>query len=126
MCNLKVVYLLILSSISLFSCKNFLDKKQSTSLVSPTVLKDLQGLLDDAGNVMNRNLTPGLGEASNDDNFLLQSDWEMMNTTDQHFYTWTRSPYYFTTDWAKSYMPIYSTNYCLEQLNKAERTITIR
>lgn len=126
MCKLKIVALLILSSVTSFSCKKFLDKKQSTSLVSPSTLKDLQGLLDDAGNVMNRSLTPGLGEASNDDNFLLQSDWEMMNTTDQHFYTWTKYPYFFTNDWAKSYTPVYSANYCLEELNKTQRTISNR
>jgi len=117
-----ILYVLLFMQIITVSCKKFLDKKQSTSFVSPQTLEDLQGLLDNGANVMNRSLTPSLGEASSDDQFMLPSAFANLITIDQHFYLWEKTPYYFENDWSKSYAAVYTANFCLEGLNKIERT----
>jgi len=114
-----ILYVLLFMQIITVSCKKFLDKKQSTSFVSPQTLEDLQGLLDNGANVMNRSLTPSLGEASSDDQFMLPSAFANLITIDQHFYLWEKTPYYFENDWSKSYAAVYTANFCLEGLNKS-------
>ncbi len=67
-------------------------------------------------------LNPSLGEASSDDQFMLPSAFANLITTDQHFYLWEKTPYYFENDWSESYAAVYTANFCLEGLNKLERT----
>jgi len=110
---------IILTSLSLCSCKKFLDKKRNNTVVSPTTLKELQGVLDD-GEVMNTRITPAYGQASSDDYFMLQETFDARTTNQQKTYLWQYFDYYYTggNDWALSYNPIYNANYCLEMVEK--------
>jgi tetratricopeptide (TPR) repeat protein len=120
--KILLTYLTIFAIGHTLSCNKYLDKKSSNGTVTPTSLADLQGLLDDANNVMNRGVTPILGEASSDDFFILQSVYDSRKTTEQDFYIWKRTPYQFPNDWSKSYAPVFSANFSLEYLTKIERT----
>lgn len=116
----KNLILLLFFSFGLFSCKKYLDKKSDTSLVVPTALKDLQGLLDDFY-IMNSQ-TPALGEASSDDYFVLPSSYSSFGEISRNIYTWQLKKYTFGNDWNNSYAAIYNTNYCLEQIDKIPLT----
>lgn len=118
---IKNLCLILLVTVCI-SCNKYLEKKSSNATVTPTNLADLQGLLDDANNVMNRGVTPILGEASTDDYFILQSVFDARETMEQDFYMWKRTPYQFPNDWSKSYAPVFSANFCLEAITKIQRT----
>ncbi|MBZ4188955.1 RagB/SusD family nutrient uptake outer membrane protein [Niabella beijingensis] len=121
---INILYsLLLLIIFTGTACKKYLEKKSSTSFVSPQTLEDLQGLLDDGAGVMNKRLTPSLGEASTDDQFMLPSTFANLITLDQHFYLWQKTPYYFENDWSKSYAAVYNANFCLDGLTKIERRV---
>ncbi|HVY74139.1 MAG TPA: RagB/SusD family nutrient uptake outer membrane protein [Puia sp.] len=100
-------------------CSKYLDKKSSNSLVVPTSISDLQGLLDDAF-VMNQQRTPSIGEASADDYFVLESNFDTRPQNDQHVYTWDMPypSYNYSNDWATNYLPVYNSNYCLDMISK--------
>lgn len=97
------------------SCKKFLDKKSDTSVAVPSALSDLQALLDYSSR-MNLARTPSFGEASADDFFILESTYNGFVLALQSVYNWNRVPYNFQNDWSVAYEPVYTANYCLEQL----------
>lgn len=104
----------------IISCKKYLDKKSDTSLVSPTTLTDMQGMLDDFYTM--NSLTPSFGEASADDYFLLSTTYDAQSQLNQKAYTWTVDVYNYPNDWAYCYNAVYNANYCLEQVEKVART----
>ncbi|MCW3091422.1 MAG: hypothetical protein JWP81_2491 [Ferruginibacter sp.] len=105
---------------SLCSCKKYLDKKSNTSLVTPSTLRDLQGILD---NLPEMNLqTPAFGEASADDYFLLPATYDAQALLQQKAYTWSVDLYNHPNDWGYSYNTVFDANFCLEQVAKVERT----
>lgn len=118
---MKYIFFLSIASLSLFSCNKYLDKKSDNTLVVPSSIEDLQGLLDDA-DIMNAPVTPSMGEASTDDYFLQLSAYEELKDQFKHIYSWTPHDYYAINDWSSSYLPIYNTNYCLETINSIDIT----
>ncbi len=113
-----IMILFLFGVVTISACKKYLDKKSSTAITVPVTVEDLQGLLDDADLVMNKNLTPALGEASADDYFLLQSDYDRLPFQEQQFYIWKPVDYFFQNDWSRGYAPIYNANYCLGMIEK--------
>ncbi|MEJ8841493.1 RagB/SusD family nutrient uptake outer membrane protein [Lacibacter sp. H375] len=109
------LYLLLILSIS--SCKKYLDKKPDDKLAVPTKLQDLQALLDQS-QYMNIQQSPSFGEASADDYFLPDANFNALPVEQQGIYTWNRGEYKFQNDWSKAYLPVYNANFCLEQLDK--------
>jgi len=108
--------------VSVVSCKKFLDKKYSNSLVIPESVEDLQKILDDPTR-MNTTMTPALGTASSDDYFLPQNLFDgISDQKDKDFYLWQLPTYMYPNDWAKGYGMVYNANYCLEMLEKNIRT----
>lgn len=112
---LSLVMLVVVSS-----CKKYLEKKSDTSLVSPTTLIDMQGMLDDFYTM--NSLTPSFGEASADDYFLLSTTYNAQSQINQKAYTWSVDVYNYPNDWAYGYNPVYNANYCLEQVERVART----
>ncbi len=108
-----IIFLFI--SFSIISCKKYLDIKPDNKLTIPTTLSDLQAILD-ATQDMNIQTTPGFGESSTDEYFLLESDLNNYTIESQKIYTWNRGDYYYQNSWAKAYLPIYDANYCLAQI----------
>ncbi|SFQ31028.1 SusD family protein [Parafilimonas terrae] len=115
--------LVCLASLANLGCKKYLDKKSSTGITVPTTLPDMQALLDNATN-MNRQRTPTFGEASADDYFLLPADYETQTERDQNVYKWIPYENYgWPNDWSSCYVPVYNSNYCLEQIQKIQPTL---
>jgi tetratricopeptide (TPR) repeat protein len=124
--NIVYILTMLLMATSFGGCKKYLDEKPTTSVVVPSTLQDLQALLDD--NIfMNQRMTPGFGEASADDYFLLVTDFNSRNTWNQNAYRWiTDANYVYANDWSAGYSPVYNANYCLEQIQKIELNSTNR
>jgi hypothetical protein len=103
------------------SCKKYLDEKPDSSLVVTSSIDDMQALLDDAENI--NNATPGYMEATSDDYFLTQETYNSLSTNEQNAYHWTSFDYNWQNDWSSGYLPIYTSNLCLERIEKVPQTI---
>jgi hypothetical protein len=103
------------------SCKKYLDVKANSAQAVPTTLNDLQALLDYSSR-MNQLRTPTFSESSCDDYFLLEANFNAFEEDRQRIYTWRRQAYDFQNDWSISYEPVYTANFCLEQLEKINPT----
>jgi tetratricopeptide (TPR) repeat protein len=127
MCTYKKVkiisYIIVIAtlSVSLFSCKKYLDKKSNSALVTPSTIEDLQSLLDDA-DYMNYNTTSNYVLASDDDYFATSTILNALTDNDRNAYKWQRFDYFISNDWSAAYLPVYNANLCLEQLEKIQKT----
>jgi hypothetical protein len=102
----------LLASIS--SCKKYLDKKPTSSLVTPSTVADLQALLD-AIDYMNYN-TSGYSVASDDDYFLLDATYNSRSENERNTYRWISFDYNYPNDWSAAYYSVYVSNLCLEKI----------
>jgi len=114
---MKTTYLLFVWMVLAFaSCKKYLDAKPDKSLATPSSLADLQALLDN-NNVMN--VTAGYGEASADNYYLLDEDYDALSTDgDRNLYTWGDEITYdqYPNDWSHCYDAVYYANVVLENI----------
>jgi hypothetical protein len=115
-------YQLIAVMLIFSSCDKYLEEKANKSLIVPTTIEDLQGLLDNNDN-LNQRTTPGFGETSSDDYFLTLASYNSMSVEDQNSYTWRLQNYMYKNDWAFAYTPVYYANLCLEQIEKVEKNV---
>ncbi|MEO6733990.1 MAG: RagB/SusD family nutrient uptake outer membrane protein [Ferruginibacter sp.] len=118
--NLLAALFALLFMAGICSCKKYLEKKSNTSLVTPSTLKDLQGILDNP-NVMNLQ-TSAFGEASADDYFLPLATYNGQGLLEQKAYTWQVDLYNYPNDWAYGYNAVFNANFCLERIEKIEMT----
>ncbi len=104
--------LLAILSVGQLSCKKYLDEKSDSSLVVPSTLGDLQALMD-GFTIMNYG-TPGYGEASGDDYFLMPDTYNSFNVRAQNVYTWSDTMENSSqSDWAGGYNAVYNSNLTL-------------
>ena len=114
----KLLSIILLASFLLLtgtSCKKFLDANPDASVAVPLSLSHLQSLLDHSSR-MNLARTPSFSELSADDFFLLDDTYNAFVKELQSAYTWNRMPYNIINDWSIAYQPVYTSNYCLDQL----------
>jgi len=113
---------LLVTAMSNFSCKKFLDEKPDKKLVIPSTLTDLWAIMD-YSNVMIIN-DPYVDEISADNFYLLPTYLNNMAETDRNLYLWSNNNLYVQggNSWMYLYSKIYYANTVLEQLGKIERT----
>lgn len=109
---LSVIFL----AIALSSCKKYLDKKPSDTLVTPSSIADCQGLLDNSS----INTFQYAAELLCDDYYLLSSDWLLLTTLSngplhKDLYVWKRDDS-TTVFWNTIYTNIEATNIVLDAL----------
>lgn len=112
---------ILLAIVLQFSCKKYLDIKSDASLVVPSTLNDLQGLLDDSRD-MNSSGSPSMTASSSDDFFITDDTYHSLSTEQQMLYTWRLKKYNYANDWSLSYIPVYYSNLCLERLAGIKKT----
>ncbi len=113
--SLLILCLLLLNT----GCKKFLDVRPDDQVTVPETLEQLQALLDNSDK-MNLNLTPIFGEASTDDYYLMDANY---NATEfREIYNWQLKEYTFGNDWSEAYEVVYVANFVLEGLQKIEST----
>jgi starch-binding outer membrane protein, SusD/RagB family len=117
----KIIYLMVVVQLFCLSCKKYLDEPPSTNLGYPTTIANCQALLDNY-QVMNIGRTPNLLEASCDNYFLLQTQFNSISEPSRDAYLWQIPFFSVTNDWILAYAPIYHANVCLENIEKIERS----
>jgi len=110
--NILTVTAAIMMAPCLVSCKKFLDKKPDSSLALPETLVDLQAILDKDNSMINQ--TPAFGEASADDHFILDNDFNF-GTIGQNAYKWMLYDYN-GGEYQYASFPVYSANVCLDAI----------
>lgn len=115
----RIIFFLLL--ISFCSCSKFLDKKVNTSINTPNSLEVLQALLDNP-DVFNLSNTPAFGEASADDYFIPDADYNTLDDRLSGIYIWQPIAYRYSNDWSQSYTGIYYANLCMENVQKIARS----
>lgn len=110
--------LLVLAGLT--ACNKYLDEKSNKSLVTPSSIEDLQGLLDDVVTMITA--TPGFMESCSDDFFLMPSTYNSLASLELELYCYKPFLYQYTNDWAKSYLVVYNANMCLDRLENVKLT----
>lgn len=105
----------------IYGCKKseFLDKKPSTNLLTPTTLADFQGLLD---NTVEMNQTGGLCLMSSDEIQVSDTDWPTGSSTERNSYIWAKDIYAGDTkisDWNELYQQVFYANSVLDGLQQS-------
>lgn len=113
--NHHIIYLMILLIVSTLGCKKFLEKKSDSTLIVPTTLQNLQGLLND-GPLMNYQATPSLGESSGDDYFIPAITLSNLFPAFRDLYFWNYEELNSINDWSVCYEKVYNANLCMERL----------
>lgn len=108
--------------ISNSSCKKYLDAKPDKKMVIPSTSEDLQALLDNAYNT--NEMTPSADEASSDDYYLPQAQYNSLTVQARMAYIWENPPSILlgSDDWARIYNSIYIPNVCLDALKNIQQT----
>jgi hypothetical protein len=125
--HMRITFLYLLMLFLLLSCrKEWLETKPQQSLVVPTTLEDLQGLLDNTSNVFNLG-QPFLGEVSCDDYYVTYDNWQSLySPQEKNAYIWATDVYEGTlvTDWMLPYQQAFYSNYVLENIGNITPTVT--
>ncbi|TWI20348.1 RagB/SusD family nutrient uptake outer membrane protein [Sphingobacterium siyangense] len=124
--NTQIITFLLLLTMLFSGCEKFLEEKSDKSLAIPTTLRDLQSLLNNAYDV--NHLFCSMGEASCDDHFLKDADYNgLYYESDKRQYTW--QPDYVTRpmssagdEWYNCYKIIYICNSVLLGLEENKLT----
>ncbi|MEN5434209.1 RagB/SusD family nutrient uptake outer membrane protein [Sphingobacterium faecium] len=110
-----LIALVVLGVMHASCTKTFLDKKTNSSIVVPTRLEELRGLLDNEGVVFE---TPLLGTQSSDEYYFKYEDWLAMNPKERNAYIWAKDVYegqaFAIKDWDVPYQQIFYANIVLE------------
>lgn len=121
---IKYILLILIIAGSSCSKEDFLSKKPSTGIVTPTTLTDLRGMLDNTPVFM---WTPGIGEASADNYYMTYANWQASTEVVRNAYTWGKDIYGSTRnidDWSKPYAQILYANIVLEQLQNITPSVS--
>lgn len=108
----------IILSIGLSSCEEFLEVKPDQSLVVPTTLEDVRALLDNT-NVFN--VQSALPMISSEELWISDPGFNALSDPiEQATYTWQEDPFLggFGGDWVNHYQQVFYANVALEVLNK--------
>jgi hypothetical protein len=112
----RSMFVSLISVLLLTSCqKSFLEKKPDQSLVVPTTLADLQGLLDNNG-IMNA--SPVLPIISSDEYYVTNTYYQTAAAVPRNAYTWAANILDGgqSGDWNNSYKQIFYANVILDAL----------
>ncbi|GGH15737.1 RagB/SusD family nutrient uptake outer membrane protein [Sphingobacterium alkalisoli] len=116
-----VIATMLALSVGMFqSCDKYLDVQSNSGLQVPNTLESFQKLLD-ASYFVNVNMCSN-GEVSADDYFLKETSYDMISEDARDIYLWRNENYVYNNDWAKAYIPVYTTNLILDGLKDVGRT----
>lgn len=107
----------VLTGITLISCKKFLDLKPDQSLYVPSTLTDCQALLDDYSKM--NSLYPGIGEGASDSHYFTDATWNAITSKEERDnYIWATDGLHITSMWQGPYSIIFNSNMVLQVLEK--------
>lgn len=105
------------------SCEKYLEEPSDRSFAVISKLNDLQALLDHNSMA----IAPKAGEASADNYYLTDTDWESLSIEqDQQTYIWASENVFqageSTNDWSNLYRAVFVANTVLEEIESMEKT----
>lgn len=113
-----IFFILVLE---LTSCKKFLAAKPDKSLVTPTTIGDLQGLLDYFPFMNNQ--CSDASEIASDNYYLTDSNFlALQGDQMREAYLWQNGMFKGTNDWQLEYTVVYNANVVLDNINNIPRT----
>ena len=101
--NCRTILIFLLINISQISCEKYLEERSSKSLVIPSSVKELQGLLD-FGQMYTG--YPSGGHIADDNFFLSDDNFALISTEESRNYIWD-SEADISRDWQGSYLRIF-------------------
>jgi hypothetical protein len=116
--NIFQILLLTTTGVFLYGCEDFLEVKPDQSLVVPTTLEDVRGLLDNT-NIFN--VQPVLPYISAEEMWISDEGFDALNNPiEQATYTWQEDPFLggFGGDWVRPYQQVFYANVALDVLDK--------
>jgi len=124
--TINYLFISMILLVAIISCRKseFLDKKPTTNITTPTTLTDFMYLLD---NTVTMNVTGGLGQLSADEYQLSDADWATGTATERNAYIWSKDTYagdVAIADWNKLYAQIFYCNSVLDGLANSDSTNT--
>lgn len=117
------INLLLLATIIICGCRDFLDEKSRKGLVVPETLEQLNGLLLKETESLQ---DPMWGEISADDYYLDQTDLASREESYRNAYSWSNNDVFGTAtvnDWRLHYLFIYYANTVMEKLSEINPSI---
>lgn len=112
---MKKLFFLPAFLVLITSCEDFLGHPSSSALTIPVSLDDCEALLNDYTK-MNGNY-PTDGEASADNYYLTNENWQYLSTTERQMYIWGPQAYPAYTQWLYPYQVIYNANLVSQTLS---------
>lgn len=124
MIKTRNILIIFITFFALTGCKKFLDMKSDSMLVIPDTPGALQALLDNFAKT-NRN-DNSASEASADDYYLSQADFNTQPENYKRMYTWEKSNFFgnTTNDWSNAYDNVFIANTVLDNVGNIKRTVT--
>lgn len=113
------VCLLIAFSLTISSCKKYLDAKPDQSLATPSTIEDLEGILNNYSFLNAR--FPSAAEVSSDNYYLKVSDWSSILDVQRNLYTWQKYDL-IGSDYITPYSAIEYANIILDAVPKIDNT----
>lgn len=112
------VTILLCASVTVLSCKKFLDVRPDKKLVLPSTIEDLQALLDNYDR-MNTSCS-SLGEVTADNYYVTAPAWKSFPIWDKNAYIWADEMQIksLPNDWSVIYDVVYIANVVLENVDK--------
>ena len=109
----------LLLSLSLLSCRKYLAKVSSQSLIIPSTVSDYQGLLDN--DIIFETSTPGLGPLGVDDYYLSYTNWLSLSAPSSTAYNWQADIFQGqpSSSWNNPYSAIFYCNVVLAGIGDA-------
>jgi starch-binding outer membrane protein, SusD/RagB family len=109
----------IICTLSLASCKKYLDEKRSQDQAVPSTLADLQALMD---NNNNWGSSPGYLEFVADNYYLSSGSWNGAQLMEWRTnYVWSKEAKVEDNIWSQPYSVVYYSNLVLEYLPKVKK-----
>ena len=118
----KIAYALgiFMAVISVTACEKYLNVQSNDGLVIPKDLESLQKLLD-YSSMMNVGIG-SCGEVSADDYFIQESVYATLADWNKKSYIWQNDHLLYPNDWSRGYIPVYTCNLVLQQVEKIKET----
>jgi tetratricopeptide (TPR) repeat protein len=112
---LKIISLVTLMCLG--ACEKFLDEKANKKLVVPTVVADLQTLMDDRSLINEKE--PNAGIIAADDSYLSTTDWLSLPDANRNLFVWQPNAYAIGSgnNWVTLYNQIYNVNVVLDHID---------
>lgn len=114
-----LIFIALISSFLMTSCKKFLDAKTDKKIVIPSTIQDAQAVMDNYS-ILNSIYSP-VAAQSDDDYYILDTYYNSTDENSRNYYVWYKDAI-VDQQWTNMYRIITFANVALETLSKIQPT----